>query len=79
MVQSKKDAVIAVIEEVLGVAPGTVTEETKAQDLEEWDSLTQVMMIGALEEKLGIVIDLEQAAEIASVREILDCAERSGL
>ena len=73
MVQSKKDAVIAVIEEVLGVAPGTVTEETKAQDLEEWDSLAQVMMIGALEEKL------EQAVEIASVREILDCAERSGL
>ena len=68
-----KEKIIALIEEVLQVAAGTVTEETVMEDLEEWDSLAHVMIIGQLEE-LGISIDLEEAAEITSVKEILEKA-----
>lgn len=68
-----KIKILELIEEVLQVPAGTVTEDTLMEDLEEWDSLAHVMIIGQLEE-LGISIDLEDAAEITSVREILEMA-----
>ena len=69
-----KEKIIALIEEVLQVSAGTVTEDTCMEDLEEWDSLAHVMLIGELEEKLGVSIPLDEAAEITSVREILEKA-----
>lgn len=69
-----KEKIIALMEEVLQVPEGMVTEDTKMEDLEEWDSLAHVMLIGELEEKLGIEIPLDEAVEITSVREILEKA-----
>ncbi len=68
-----KEKIIAVITEVLQVEEGVVTEETKMNDLEQWDSLAHVMIIGELE-KLGISIPLDEAIELESVAEILDKA-----
>ncbi len=67
-----KEQIIELIENILQVLPGTVTENTKVEDLEQWDSLAHVMIIGELEEKLGISIPLDEAIEIRSVQEILD-------
>lgn len=69
-----KEKIIALIEEVLEVPKGTITEDTQAADVEEWDSLHHVAIIGALEEELGITIPLEEAIEISSVKEILQRA-----
>lgn len=71
-----KEKIIALIEDILQVPAGTVTEETRAEELEQWDSLAHVMIIGELEEKLGIAIPLDEAAELSSVKEIL---EKAGL
>ena len=65
-----KEKIIELIEEVLQVPAGTGTEDTVMEDLEEWDSLAHVMIIGQLE-GLGVSIDLEEAVEITSVKEIL--------
>ena len=67
-----KDKIIAMIEEILNVPKGTVTEDTMSGDLEEWDSLAHVAIIGELEERFGISIPLEEAIEIEGVREILE-------
>lgn len=69
-----KEKILALMEEVLQVPQGTVTEKTVMEDLEEWDSLAHVMLIGELETRLGIVIALDEAVEITSVREILEKA-----
>lgn len=66
--------VISLIESILKVPAGTVTAQTRAQDLEQWDSLAHVMIIGALEEQLGIEIPLEEAVEIEDVAGILKYA-----
>ena len=55
---------------------GTITEETIIADVEQWDSLAHVMIIGELEEKLGVSIPLDEAIEITSMRELL---EKAGL
>lgn len=67
-----KEKVIALIEEILKVPAGTVTEETMIADVEQWDSLAHVMIIGALEEKLGISIPLEEAIELTGMKELLE-------
>ena len=69
-----RDKIIALIADVLGVEPAVITEDTKMEDVEEWDSLMHVMIIGELESRLGISIDLEEAAEMESVSEILEKA-----
>lgn len=71
-----KEKVIALIEEILNVPAGTITEDTRSEELEEWDSLAHVAIIGELESRLGISIPVDEAIEICSVREILDrCGE----
>lgn len=69
--QSMKEKIINLIAEVLMVPEGTITEVTRMSDLEEWDSLAHVMLIGELEEKLGISIPLDEAVELTGVADIL--------
>lgn len=66
------EKVIALIEEALNLPTGTVTEDTMIADVEQWDSLAHVMIIGMLEEQLGIAIPLEEAIELTGVRELLE-------
>lgn len=70
-----RDKIIQIIEETLKAAPGTITADTKIEDVEEWDSLAHVMILGALEEQLGLSIPLEEAIEMTSVSELLELAE----
>lgn len=67
-----KEKIIALIENALEVPAGTITEDTMIVDVEQWDSLAHVMIIGELEEKLGIAIPLEDAVELTGVRELLE-------
>ena len=69
-----KEQIIALMEEILRVPTGTITEETKMEDVEQWDSLAHVMLIGELESRLGVSIPLEEAVEITSVKELLEKA-----
>lgn len=70
-----KEKIIELMEEIFHVKNGTITIETKMEDIEEWDSLGHIMLIGQLEEKLGIQISLDDAIEISSVRELLEKAQ----
>ena len=67
-----KTEIINLLAELLNVPADTITEYTKASDIESWDSLNHVLIIGALEERLGIVIPLDDAAEITSVKELFE-------
>lgn len=67
-----KEKVLALIEEILNVPAGTITEDTRSEEIEEWDSLAHVAIIGELEERLGVSIPLDEAIEISSVKEILE-------
>lgn len=70
----KIEQILTLIEELLKLPEGTVTPDTEIADVEEWDSLAHVMIIGEMEEKLGINISLEDAVEITSVSELLEKA-----
>ncbi len=67
-----KEKIIALIENALEIPAGSITEDTMIADVEQWDSLAHVMIIGELEEKLGIAIPLEDAVELTGMRELLE-------
>ena len=66
-----KEKIIALITEILQVTDGTVSESTLIDDLEEWGSMEQVMIVGERESQLGIVISLDEAMEMTGVPDIL--------
>lgn len=67
-----KHRIFDLMAEVLQVPVEMITEETTMDDLEEWDSLTHVMLIGELETQLGISIPLDEAVDITNVKELLE-------
>lgn len=66
--------IIALIENTLNLSEGTLDETTKIEDVEGWDSLAHVLIIGDLESNLGISIPLDEAIEITSVGELFEKA-----
>lgn len=70
-----KEKIISLIEEVLNLPAGSITEDTIIADVEEWDSLAHVMIIGEMQEKLGISIPVDEAVEVTGVAELLEKAE----
>ncbi len=69
-----QEKIIALIEKILKVPAGTITPDTRIEDVEEWDSLAHVMIIGELEEKLGVVIPLDEAIELTDMKGLLEKA-----
>lgn len=67
-----EEKVIQLIAEILDAEEGTISAETRAEDVERWDSVAQVLIVGALENELGISIPIEEAAEIESVAGFLE-------
>lgn len=67
-----KNEILALMAEVLQVPEDMITEDTRMDDLEEWDSLAHVMLIGELESQLGISLSVDEAVEITSVKELLE-------
>ena len=66
--------IIALVEEYLKLPAGSITPDTQIADVDEWDSLAHVMIIGELEQRLGVTIPLDDAIEISSMGELLEKA-----
>lgn len=69
-----REKIIELIENTLNLEHGTITENTKIEDVEGWDSLAHVLIIGSLESELGISIPLDEAVELTSVSELFEKA-----
>ena len=68
------EEVLELITQILQVEQGFITIDTKIDDVEQWDSLAHVMIIGELEDKMGIKIALDDAIDLKSVSELLEKA-----
>jgi acyl carrier protein len=60
-----------VLKELFGIAPHSVSLETKAFDIPGWDSVGHLSLCGALEEAFGITFNAGELADMNSVREIV--------
>lgn len=66
--------IITMIEKTLNLSEGSLDENTRIEEVEGWDSLAHVLIIGEIESELGISIPLDEAIEITSVGELFEKA-----
>ncbi len=68
-----KEEKLAMLEEVMDLDDGTLTEETVLADLEEWDSLSVLTLISELKKRFDYNLSTDQirgfvtAADICAV------------
>ncbi len=54
----------------------TITQNTTANDVDEWDSLGHIMLIQAIEEKFKIEFDLDELLEFNQVGDIIEAVKK---
>jgi acyl carrier protein len=69
------DYVLSKVQEAFRVAfdvdPQSVTMETQASDIPNWDSVGHLSLAASLEEVFGLSLDVDDLMEMESVREIV--------
>lgn len=55
----------------------TVTAETTADDIEDWDSLEHINLIAAVEQEFGIKFTMGQVVSMKNVGEMVSIIENS--
>lgn len=66
---------IATLQEIFQSAldePVVITEATRKDDLEEWDSINHLNLIVELEDKLQVSFTKEEIEELDSVQKLID-------
>lgn len=66
------DRIRTVMSAVLDVPPTSITRDSKAGDIENWDSLGQMNLMLALEEEFGVSFTPDQITGLLTAGEIED-------
>ena len=73
----ERDDILAKVQEVfreeLEVENLVLTDETTADDVEEWDSLSHVQLVVALEKAFGIKFTSREILSWDNVGDLVDC------
>lgn len=80
MSQIFQSEVIAVIEKALEIKPGLLAENTRAEEVEMWDSLGQLSILVALDRLFdGKIASINEMAEADSMPKILNILKQHSL
>ena len=60
---------LSFIADILEVDKNTLTLETSQDDVETWDSLMQLRLLGEIEAKYGVMIPMEQISTIKKLND----------
>lgn len=53
-----------------------ITEETTANDIESWDSMTHVVLIATIEKEFDITFDIMEIITITSIGDFIDLIDK---
>lgn len=59
--------------DVLDVADLVLTDDTTAEDVEEWDSLSQIMLITEIEGHFKIKLEAKEVMECDNIGDMIEC------
>lgn len=65
------DRIKPIIAETLNISLETVSESLAAGDIQEWDSMGNMAIIAALEERLGIEFPIDDLFELDSIESLV--------
>lgn len=63
---------IALLEDMMELDEGSLSEDTILDDVEEWDSMASLSLIVLMGDKFDKKIDANQIREFETVKDILD-------
>ena len=69
--------IAAVIGDRLGADPARITRETRAEDVDGWDSVTHTLIVMEIERRLAIGMDMNAAFDVADVGGLVDLAAQA--
>ena len=55
-----------------------VTRDTTAEDIEDWDSLEHIRLIGAVEREFGVKFTMKEVSTMKNVGEMMDIIAERG-
>lgn len=61
--------------DIFDIDESAVTENATVDDIPDWDSLNQIVLIASIEEEFSIHFSMDDYAEMKGVRRILDYIE----
>lgn len=64
------DPVEEILSETFKIKPDRITKETGPEDVEEWDSLGQLSLVLAIEQRFRITLETKEIFEIFNVGDI---------
>lgn len=67
-----EDQVKHIIADALGVDFAVITPELGINDIPEWNSMGNLSIIAAMEEKIGVEIPMEDLFDLTNVNSIID-------
>jgi len=68
--------VATIIREVLELPNLIVTHETSAVDVDEWDSMTHIQLIGAIEGKFKVRFALGELQALKNVNDMIELIQK---
>ena len=79
MVQKTENRLYKVLSQALGVPAEQIAEDSSPDTLSNWDSMSHINLIVALEAEFGISLTPEQAMEMLSVKLIRMILQEAGV
>ena len=67
--------IIEIFEDILDKESGKIDLNSTPKDIEEWDSVATINIIGAVEDEFGIKFKLKDLQEAKSVKDFLELVE----
>lgn len=67
-----QEKLTAIYRDVMDNEDITLTDETTSDDIEEWDSLSHIQLVAAIEKELGVKITSREVRGWENVGEMID-------
>jgi acyl carrier protein len=71
-----KEALTEIFRDVLDNSSIILTRETTADDIEEWDSLSQISLLVSIEKEFKIKLDLGEVRQLRNVGDMIDLVQK---
>jgi acyl carrier protein len=70
------DQIKTVVANVLGIPRGSITDDASVDTIESWDSLRQIRLLMALEEKFQVTFGDDEITKLTSLPAIMQAIEQ---
>lgn len=67
----------AIFQDIFADEDITINEKTTAADIEDWDSLTNIMLLSAVEDEFGLKFDMKAVQGLKNVGEMIQLIEKA--